>query len=68
MAQHAISTVRDDQIIHFFFMCEWNIPKVISKSNINDRYRVAIWDPSVRDFAIVGKTLVYFGINVIGAD
>lgn len=64
MAQHAISTVKDDQIIHFFY-----VRVEYSKSNINDRYRVhAIWDPSVRDFAIVGKTLVYFGINVIGAD
>jgi len=32
-----------------------------SKSNINDHYRIAIWDPSVRDFAIVRKTPVHFG-------
>lgn len=37
MALHAISTVRDDQIICFFFMFEWNISKVIST--------IAIWDP-----------------------
>lgn len=42
-----------------------------SKSNINDRYRVGIWDtmrsrssPS----SLVGKTFVHFGINVIAAD
>lgn len=34
-AQHAISTVRDDQIIHRFFY----VRVEYSKSNINDRYR-----------------------------
>lgn len=46
----------------------FNIRVEYSKSNINDRYRVAIWDSCVRDFAIVGKILVRFGINVMGAD
>lgn len=38
-----------------------------SKSNINDCHQPLSGNPSARDFAIVRKTLVHFGINLIVA-
>lgn len=64
MAQYTLSNVEDNQITRRFFMCKWNIPKVISTITIEPLCR----NPSVRDFAIVRKTPAHFGINLIAAD
>lgn len=48
MALHAISIVRDEQIIFIIFYVQVEY----SKSNINDRYRVSRF-PGIRMFAIL---------------
>lgn len=45
-------------------MYEWNIPKVISTIAIESLSGTRAFG----DFAIDGKTLVHFGINVMEAD
>lgn len=61
------NTARAIQIMRLFVV--FYVQAKYSKSNINDRHRaLAIGgNPGACDFAIVRKTPVYFGINLMGA-